>query len=79
MIHRMSPPGYFRILTILVILSQENGIAFVYFVYFAVQLCASASLRWKNIEHPMSLPAGCRRSQWGVHPPFQLFAPVRAV
>jgi len=24
MIHRMSPPGYFRILTILVILSQEN-------------------------------------------------------
>jgi hypothetical protein len=40
MIHRMSRPGYFRILTILVIRSQENGIAFAYFVYFAVQLCA---------------------------------------
>jgi hypothetical protein len=37
MIHRMSLPRYFSILTILAILSQENGIAFVYFVYFAVQ------------------------------------------
>jgi DNA mismatch endonuclease (patch repair protein) len=36
---------FFRILTIPAILSQENGIAFAYFVYFAVQLCASASLR----------------------------------
>ena len=37
MIHRMNLPECFRILTFLAILSQENGIAFVDFMHFAVQ------------------------------------------